>query len=214
MTDVYVVLKESVQVKADIVRVDDVAQIYTRKDALKTRLKKVFVHQFRRKQKSRGKQREVIGALYVLECIGKACPDCCVHLLGETDCLVEWVQEEKAPRWHRIWQVFKIVFVALLCFAGGAFSIMAFHNDISITDLFRQLYELVMGEKSSGCTILEMSYSIGLMVGIILFYNHIGKRRITQDPTPIEVSMRSYEKDLTEAMTSAWGREEKTIDVD
>lgn len=75
----------------------------------------------------------------------------------------------KAPRWHRIWQVFKIVFVALLCFAGGAFSIMAFHNDISITDLFRQLYELVMGEKSSGCTILEMSYSIGLMVGIILF---------------------------------------------
>lgn len=101
MTDVYVVLKESVQVKADIVRVDDVAQIYTRKDALKTRLKEVFVHQFRRKQKSRGKQREVIGALYVLECIGKACPDCCVHLLGETDCLVEWVQEEKAPRWHR-----------------------------------------------------------------------------------------------------------------
>ena len=53
MTDVYVVLKESVQVKADIVRVDDVAQIYTRKDALKTRLKEVFVHQFRRKQKSR-----------------------------------------------------------------------------------------------------------------------------------------------------------------
>ena len=71
-----------------------------------------------------------------------------------------------------------------------------------------------MGEKSSGCTMLELSYSIGLMVGIILFYNHIGKRRITQDPTPIEVSMRSYEKDLTEAMTSAWGREEKTIDVD
>ena len=105
----------------------------------------------------------------MLECIGKACPDCCVHLLGETDCLVEWVQEEKAPRWHRIGQVLKIVFVALLCFAGGAFSIMAFHNDISITDLFRQLYELVMGEKSSGCTILEMSYSIGLMVGIILF---------------------------------------------
>ena len=154
MTDVYVVLKESVQVKADIVRVDDVAQIYTRKDALKARLKEVFVHQFRQKQKSRGKQREVIGALYVLECIGKACPDCCVHLLGETDCLVEWVQEEKAPRWHRTWQVLKIVFVALLCFAGGAFSIMAFHNDISITDLFRQLYELCMGEKSSGCTIL------------------------------------------------------------
>ena len=87
----------------------------------------------------------------------------------------------------------RLVFVALLCFAGGAFSIMAFHNDISITDLFRQLYELVMGEKSSGCTILEMSYSIGLMVGIILFYNHIGKRRITQ-PTPIEVSMRGHVK--------------------
>lgn len=40
MTDVYVVLKESVQVKADIVHVDDVAQIYTRKDALKQGLKR------------------------------------------------------------------------------------------------------------------------------------------------------------------------------
>ena len=36
--------------------------------------------------------------------------------------------------------------------------------------------------------------------GIILFYNHIGKRRITKDPTPIEVEMRLYEKDVNETI--------------
>ena len=47
---------------------------------------------------------------------------------------------------------------------------------------------------------IEIGYSLGLGGGIILFYNHIGKRRITKDPTPIEVEMRLYEKDVNETI--------------
>ena len=90
---------------------------------------------------------------------------------------------------------------------------MAFHNDISITDIFTQFYEIVTGQESNGFTILELAYSIGLAAGILVFYNHIGKRRITQDPTPIEVSMRTYEQDMNNAMIQAWEREGKKIDV-
>ena len=72
---------------------------------------------------------------------------------------------------------------------------------------------MVTGQAGDGYGILELSYSIGLTVGIILFFNHIGGRRITKDPTPIEVEMRVYEKDVNNALIETADREGKTIDV-
>ena len=72
---------------------------------------------------------------------------------------------------------------------------------------------MVEGYSSDGYTILEMSYSLGLAVGIIVFFNHIGGRRITKDPTPIEVEMRVYESDVNKALIETADREGKTIDV-
>ena len=60
---------------------------------------------------------------------------------------------------------------------------------------------------------LEVTYSIGLAVGIIVFFNHIGGRRITKDPTPIKVEMRIYEDDVNNALVETADREGKTIDV-
>ncbi len=33
-------------------------------------------------------------------------------------------------------------------------------------------------------------------MGILVFFNHIGKKKITSDPTPIQVEMRKYEQDV------------------
>ena len=70
-----------------------------------------------------------------------------------------------------------------------------------------------MGQPSNGYTLLEVSYSIGLAVGIIVFFNHIGGRRITKDPTPIEVAMKTYEDDVNTTLIETWNREGKSIDV-
>ena len=90
---------------------------------------------------------------------------------------------------------------------------MAFHNDIRINKVFVKVYEMISGQASDGFTILEVTYSIGLAVGIIVFFNHIGGRRITKDPTPIEVEMRIYEDDVNNALVETADREGKTIDV-
>ena len=52
-----------------------------------------------------------------------------------------------------------------------------------------------------------------LVFGIIVFFNHIGGRRITKDPTPIEVEMRVYETDVNKALIETADREGKTMDV-
>ena len=108
----------------------------------------------------------------------------------------------------------KIVFVSLICFFGTAFTLMAFHNDIGITSVFGSFYENVTGKISNGFTILEITYTIGLAVGMCIFFNHIGGRRLTKDPTPIEVEMRIYEEEVNRALIATAEREGKEVDVD
>ena len=62
---------------------------------------------------------------------------------------------------------------ATIVFFGSAFTIITFHVDIGIQKTFVQFYEQLMGETKPALTELEISYSIGLAVGIIVFFNHL-----------------------------------------
>lgn len=56
-------------------------------------------------------------------------------------------------------------------------------------------------------------YCLGLAVGILVFFNHIGKKKITSDPTPIQVEMRKYEQDVDMAFIENAGRKGHEHDV-
>lgn len=98
-------------------------------------------------------------------------------------------------------------------FFGTGFTIIAFHNDVGINEVFTEIYKIAMGREPGGLNVLEVAYSLGLALGIIVFFNHIGGRRITKDPTPIEVSMRNYEEDVNKALVNTAGREGKEVDA-
>jgi stage V sporulation protein AA len=101
----------------------------------------------------------------------------------------------------------------VLVFFGASFTIMSFNNDIGITELFGRFYYQVMGTESSGMTELEVSYCIGISIGIIVFFNHFGRKKITPDPTPIQVEMRKYEQDVDTTFIENAGRGGSEIDV-
>ena len=90
---------------------------------------------------------------------------------------------------------------------------MAFNNDVSVTKLFSQLYEFMIGTKPEGISILEVSYSVGIAIGILMFFNHFGKKKFTVDPTPLEVQMRTYENDIQDTLVENASRRGKTLDV-
>ena len=106
-----------------------------------------------------------------------------------------------------IFLVAKVAFVCLVSFFGTGFTIMAYHNDVGVRELFAEIYELVMNRKPDGINVLEVSYSIGLAVGITVFFNHIGGRKLKKDPTPIEVSIRNYEEDVDKALVEKGERQ-------
>ena len=202
----YLKAEQNAEVMDRRVCVKDIASLYCADDKISAKAKSLKVHQFGEKEK----KRQAVSILGVIELIERECPGVSVENIGENATLIELVdvKRHKGPV-----QMLKLVFVSMISFFGTGFTIMAFHNDISINKIFSRIYEMVMGHPSDSYSILEVSYSIGLAAGIILFFNHIGGRRITKDPTPIEVEMRIYETDVNKALIETADREGKTIEA-
>jgi stage V sporulation protein AA len=97
-------------------------------------------------------------------------------------------------------RILKSACIGIVIFFGSGFSIMAFHNDIGIVDLFAQIYEQVVGTQPNGLGGLEIGYSLGLALGILVFFNHISLRKKENDPTPLQVEMSKYEQDVEDTI--------------
>lgn len=158
-----------------------------------------------------GQHRYVVSVLRIIECIHEKYPMLDIQNMGEMDLIVTCEEQKKQ---NPIWKATKVFSVVAITFTGSAFSIMSFHNDVSTTQMFAQVYEWLTGTTSSGFTMLEISYSIGLVIGILVFFNHFGKKRFTVDPTPIEVEMRLYENDIQTTLIDEYERKGKELDVD
>ena len=203
----YIKAERNIEVQKEEIFLKDMAKMTCNdRDAL-AKAKALKVYSFHKG----GPNRQVISIVKIIELLQSQIPNITIENLGETDTIIEKVKESKHKN---IPQVMKILLVSMISFFGTAFTIVAYHNDIGIVDVFFRVHELIMGKQPEGFTVLEVSYSLGLAAGIITFFNHIGGRRITTDPTPIEVEMRIYEDEVNTALVETADREEFTIDVD
>ena len=200
---IYVKIERSVQAKSEEVFVKDIGKVHCEDPSVQAKCRAAKIYHF-----SKPQTRCVIDSLQVVELLEKICPGCSVQLIGERDVLVEYVPAEQSS--HK-GDLLKTALVCMIAFFGPAFSVMAYHNDVGIHNVFNEVYRMFMGREAQGVTVLEVSYSIGLAVGITLFFNHVGGKRLTADPTPIEVSMRNYEEDVDKALIEAASRKEEEI---
>lgn len=198
-TEIYIKLEQNTEVTKPDVYLKDMAEVVCNDKNVAAKVKAIKIHKFR----ENGIQKVAISITKVITLIQDMYPDASVQNIGETDALVELVNVNK----HKgFLQGLKIAFVAAISFFGTSFTIMSYHNDIGISAIFEKFYMMVMGNPGNSA-VLEISYSVGLSLGIIIFFNHIGGRRITKDPTPIEVEMRIYEEQVNKALIETASRE-------
>ncbi len=212
MSDIlYLKIDRNIVVKTPQVALKDIASMTCANQPVVNRLKTLRVHTFHessgRKKKA---QQEVFSILKILELIGKEYPSLQIQNEGETDFVVEYIPNQES-KWL---EIAKAVIVCILIFFGSAFTIMTFNNDVGVSDVFAKFYFQVMGRESSGFTQLEICYSIGIALGILVFFNHIGRKKVTHDPTPMQVQMRLYEQDVDSTFIENSSRKGTNIDVD
>ena len=152
----------------------------------------------------------VFSVLKVIERIHRDYPMVEVINYGVPEFVVEYQKSTVKSVWI---EKIKLILISVIVFFGSAFTIMTFHNDVGVLDVFETFYEQLMGEPKPKITELEISYSIGLAVGIVVFFNHFSKRKITSDPTPIEVEMKKYNEDLIKTKIAESDKKGHTVDV-
>ena len=211
-------VREKVYIKADRntevtkrdVTIGDVVKIECVNPVVLARVKSMKLLKFSGTQ-DRSKDRVAVSILKVIALIHEVYPNVDIQNMGEVDFIVTFEKQEKSGRFIHI---LKAVSVVLISFFGAAFSIMTFNNDVDVKKVFSQIYMLATGMESDGFTIIELTYSIGIVIGILVFFNHFGKKRFTVDPTPIEVEMRLYENDLQTTLIEDYSRKGQEQDVD
>lgn len=204
---VYLKISQITEVYEPNVHVKDIAEVHCKNKAVEAKVKAIRVTSFLEPQKQGSFVGSVVELMGKLEETGTSVQ---IDNIGETDFVVMYKPQGAKSL---LFQWAKTAFVSAVAFCGAAFAIMTFNNDANVTDVFANLYTLIMGAAPEGTTALEASYSVGLSLGILIFFNHFASWKITVDPTPIEVEMRLYEDNLNKTLIQNHGRKESGIDV-
>lgn len=202
----YIKVEQCIQVSDTNVKIGDVAKLECADKAIVNRLK---TEKFLQIDCDANKQ-TVVSVMALIQKIHEIYPELVVQNFGESDFIVGMKPKESS----KVTTGIKVLCVCMISFFGSVFAMMTFNEDVSTLDSFRKVYTWVIGTPPAGATILELSYSVGVSVGIIGFFNHIGKKRLTAEPSPVEVEMSGYDKQVYTTVIQHAGRKGKEKDVD
>ncbi|WP_078553162.1 stage V sporulation protein AA [Bacillus alkalicellulosilyticus] len=198
---IYIRMRHHVRVNlGQNVTVGDVAQVIA-EPSLKKEIDKLIIHRVKREDKNF----IIIDVMAVIETITTSS----LHVSGDIQSLgnaqsileVEMKQRKLTPiLFCLIW---------LLLFFGAALAIMNFHEDVSMREVHQRIFKVVTGNESAKPLLLQIPYSIGLGLGMILFFNHVFKKRINEEPSPLEVEMFKYQQDLNQYLIIHENKENK-----
>ncbi|ANS77182.1 stage V sporulation protein AA [Paenibacillus yonginensis] len=134
--------------------------------------------------------RIVIDMMQVIQVIREVFPRLLVEYIGEPHTLVEISGKERKP------SILLFIMVWLLLFFGSMLTIMNFHEDVSMPEVIVHIVEMITGKHDDHPYLFQTTYSLGIGVGMILFFNHLFRKKWNEEPTPLEVEMFLYQENM------------------
>ncbi|MBM7661145.1 stage V sporulation protein AA [Bacillus mesophilus] len=182
----YLRMRHKINVKPNhTVTIGDLAQIISN-DSLKKEVQEKIVYHINMSDRNI----VVIDVMTVIEKIYSFFPDVDIQVTGASQTIVEI--EYKKRNFSPVF----FIGVWLLLFVGAALAIMNFHEDVSMREVHQRIYYIITGEAVEKPLLLQIPYSLGLGLGMVLFFNHLFRKRINEEPSPLEVEMFNYQQDL------------------
>lgn len=183
---IYIRMRHRVQTRPqETVYLKDLAQIIADEN-IHTVLKNLPIH----KVSDEDNNIIVIDVMKVIERITQELHSIEVQTIGPSQTIVEVIYNKKGvsiPFFILIW---------CLLFLGSALAIMYFHEDVSMQQTQQRIYTIITGKVVKKPLLFQIPYSIGLGVGMVLFFNHVFRKRLNEEPSPLEVEMFNYQQDL------------------
>lgn len=136
-----------------------------------------------------------ISMISIIHIIKDKFPDHRVIVIGSPDILVGFNNQKSDNDRYKL---LRVALVSFLLFIGSITAIINFHSDVNMKTAQRTIYRIVTGSETDNLLLLQIPYSLGIGVGMSVFFNHIFKRRINDEPSPLEVEMYLYQQNMDE----------------
>ncbi|WP_205622792.1 stage V sporulation protein AA [Paenibacillus wynnii] len=134
----------------------------------------------------------LIDMLRVIPRIHELVPNATIEPFGEGRTIVQ-ITETAAKQKP---SVALFILVWLLLFFGSALTIMNFHADVSMQEVQIRIVEMLTGHRDEHPYVFQVAYSLGIGFGMVIFFNHLFKKKWNEEPTPLEVEMFLYQKNI------------------
>lgn len=134
----------------------------------------------------------LIDMLRIIPCIQKLVPDANIESFGEGRTIVQIADSTGAKKPS----IALFVLVWLILFFGSALTIMNFHADVSMQEVQIRIVEMITGRRDEHPYAFQVAYSVGIGFGMVIFFNHLFKKKWNEEPTPLEVEMFLYQKNI------------------
>ncbi|RSK27707.1 stage V sporulation protein AA [Bacillus sp. HMF5848] len=181
---VYIRMRNRIEVQPNaVITLGDISRVVSYPD-LELALKNLVLYRVNMTDKNL----IVIDIAKVIAKVQESYQDLEIQPLGPSQTIIEVLYSKNK------YQPAFIVFVWLLLFIGSAVAIMNFHEDVSMKEVHQKIYTLITGEKNEHPLVLQIPYSFGLGLGMILFFNHLIRKRINEEPSPMEVEIFNYQQ--------------------
>lgn len=204
--EIYIKPEKKIKVyKTGSVHIKDIAEVYAEKN-LKKHIDNIKITNIKEDKN----KCYLVSVIDIINSIDKALPGNTVNNVGEMDTIIEFSKQNNN---NNLWLYSKLVFIALILFAGSATAIMSFHSDAQMSTVFENYYYIFFGERIENPAIINLPYAFGLAVGIIVFFNHLGNKKLTSDPTPIEVELSVYEDDVNTNIVDTLNKEKSNGNI-
>lgn len=183
---VYVRMRNRVHVRQEqVLFVKDVARIIGPDEIVKTLEQTKLL-----KVTSADNNIIIIDLIHMIQCIRNVDPTIEVQTLGPAQTIIEVIYEK------RRFSILSFLAVWFLLFIGAGITIMNFHVDVSMQEVHQKLFKIITGREDTKPLLIQIPYSFGLGLGMILFFNQFFKKRFNEEPSPLEVEIFNYQQDL------------------
>lgn len=132
----------------------------------------------------------IIDGFVIIDHLSQLFEDMEFQLIGPEQTIIRILKKSKSPN------ILFATVVWLILFIGTAMTLMNFHYDVSMQEVQQKLHFLLTGKENEYPLWIQIPYSLGLGLGMLLFFNHWFNRRFNEEPSPLEVEIYKYQQDL------------------
>ena len=189
MLDIYTSLKKKITTDKTTITIGDICEV---KAGSPFNIDEITRLTILKRASNSNERFIVVSIMDIIAAINLKHKNITINNLGEVNTVVEFLEQPE----NVFFKWAKVIFISLIIVTGCATAIIAFHVDSQLSKIF-EIYGTILGiVEIDRIFVLEVPYSLGIALGIIVFFNHFAGKKISKDPTPIEVEMTTYEDDV------------------